>query len=71
MDTKDSTVERSGLWKTLNTPFILLIIGFIFTTMLGGVLTSLLNRSAHEREIRLEGRLDESAREQEIRLKRI
>ena len=69
MDTKDSTVERTGLWKTLNSPFILLIIGFIFTTILGGLLTSYLNRSAHEREIRLKAQLDESARQQEIRLK--
>jgi len=53
MNENESVEIITGIWATLNSPFVLLIIGFVFTTLLGGLLTNSLNRSAKEREIRL------------------
>jgi hypothetical protein len=67
MKTIESVAGPSGLWEALNSPFSLLVIGFVFTTILGGVLTNILNRSAQAREIRLKA----FARKEEIRLVRL
>jgi len=63
MNENGSVEIISGLWAILNSPFVLLTIGFVFTTLLGGLLTNSLNRSAKEREIRLQA----FARKEEIR----
>jgi hypothetical protein len=54
-----------GVWKFVNTPLGLLLLGFSFTTVLGGILTARLQQMSWERQTQLalfEKRYDEGAK---------
>jgi len=67
MNTSDSVTGLAGLWELINSPLMLLIIGFILTTILGQIVANMLKKSSLEREIELKT----LARNEEVRLVRL